>query len=121
MKASNKSRTSNKSHYSQLDKDNIHLNANKKRQCWYCGLHSGHRYDRGYKLMSETGYLLKKTEVDNYQIKLTHRDHDIRLGMFTIPDNWTKLTQIPPKTKVLCVYGYGRIEQDGILLQSLDN
>ncbi len=60
-------------------------------------------------------------EIDNFCIKLTHHDHDIRLGMFTISDECKKLTQIPPKTKLLCVHGYGRIEQDGVLSQSLDN
>ncbi len=31
------------------------------------------------------------------------------------------MTQIPSKTKFLCVHGHGRIEQDGVLSQSLEN
>ncbi len=60
MQDSNKLRTSNKTPSSQLDKDVVHVNSKVKRQCGYCGLRGDHRYDGGCKLMSETGYLLKK-------------------------------------------------------------
>ncbi len=60
MKASNKLKTSNKTPLSKLDKDYGYVNAKEKRQCGYCGLCSGHRYEGGSKLVSETGYLLKK-------------------------------------------------------------
>ncbi len=107
-KASNKSRNSNKTPLYQLDKDVFHVNAKEKRQYRYCSFCSG------CKLISETGYLLKIMEVDKFHIKLTHHDYDIKLGMFTITDNCTKLTQIPPK-KFLCVHGYDRVEQDRAL------
>ncbi len=71
--------------------------------------------------MSQTGYLLKKEEVDNFRIKLTNRAHDSRLESYNILDNDIKLSQIPAKTRFLCVHGYGRIEHDGVLSQSLEN
>ncbi len=86
----------------------------EKRHCGYCGLRSGHRYDGGCTLMLETGYLLKKEEVDDFRIKLTYRNHNIRLQSYTMHKHDAKLTQIPPKTKFLCVHGYGCIEQDGV-------
>ncbi len=71
--------------------------------------------------MLETGYRLKKEEVDDFRIKLRHLEHDIRLQSYTMPEHDAKLTQIPPKTKFLCVHGYGCIKQDGVSFQSLDN
>ncbi len=68
--------------------------------------------------MSETGYLLKKEEVDDFRIKLTHCNHNIRLQSYSMPEHDAKLTQIPPMPKFLCVHGYGCIEQDGFLSQS---
>ncbi len=38
-----------------------------------------------------------------------------------MPNDATMIIQIPPKTKFVCVHGYGRIEQDGVLSQSLEN
>ncbi len=64
----------------------------EKWKCGYCGLQSGHRYDGGCKLMSKTGYLLKKEEVDDFRIKLRHLEHDIRLQSYTMPEHDTKLT-----------------------------
>ncbi len=101
--------------------DKVHVNINERRQCGYCGLRSGHRYDGDCKIMSETGYLLKKDEIDNFKINLTHCEHDSKLQSFTLPSDTTKITQIPPKTSFVCVHGYGQIEQDSILSQSLEN
>ncbi len=121
LKASKKPKAVTKKILSQQQDGQVHVQVKEKRQCGYCGLRDGHRYDGGCKIMSETGYLLKKTEVDNFRIKLTRREHDIRLESFTVPDDKPKLTQIPPKTNFLCVQGYARIEQDGVLSQSLEN
>ncbi len=76
MKASKKPRTVTKKVLSQED-DNVHFQVKEKRQCGYCGLRDGHWYEGGCKIMSETGYLLRKTEVDNFRIKLTQCEHDI--------------------------------------------
>ncbi len=120
MKASKKSRPSSittlTTHHEQ-----IYVNTKEKQQCGYCGLSSGHRYDGGCKIMSATGSLLKKEEIDNFRIKLTHRDNNIQLQSFTIPENSLKLIQTPPKTKFLYVHGFGRIEQDKMLSQLLEN
>ncbi len=112
MKSSKKSTTSSKIPLSQQDEDSIQVNAKVNRQCGYCGLRSGHRYEGDCKLMSQRGYLLNKTDIDKFCIKLTFCHHHNRLGSFIIPDGCTKLT---------CVHGYVRIEHDGVLSQSLDN
>ncbi len=100
--------------------ERIHINVKEKWHCGYCRLQSGHCCDGSCKLMPETAYLLKNVEVDNLWIKLTHHDHDIRLQLYTAPENCTKLTQTPPKTKFLCVQRYRRILQDGMLSQSIN-
>ncbi len=121
MKASKKPRGSLNKNSHQQCQGQVHIQVKEKRQCGYCGLRDGHRYDRGCKIMLQNGYLLKKEDVENFRIKLTRHDYDIRLDSYTGPDNQPMLAQIPSKTKFLCVHGYGRIEQDGILSQSLEN
>ncbi len=67
MKASKKPRVVSKKILSQqVDDGQVHVQVKDKRQCGYCGLCDGHWYDGGCKIMSEIGYLLKKTEVGNF-------------------------------------------------------
>lgn len=72
IKASKKSRLVLKTTSSQRNEENVHVKVKEKRQCGHCGLRSGSWYDSDCTLMSETCYLVKKSEVDNFRIKLTY-------------------------------------------------
>ncbi len=81
----------------------VHVNEEVKRQCGYCGLRDGHWYGGGCKIMTSTGYLLKKEDVDSFWMKVTQRNPDNRLQSFTIAEmfqSWYKY----PQNLSLCVY-----------------
>jgi hypothetical protein len=89
-----------------------------KRQCGYCGMRDGHRYDGRCEQLESWAYVVSKEHVDELVFNVVRHTNDSRLGLFQIPQTATLMKQVDNSTKFLCIHGYGMLQEEGNLSQS---